>query len=122
MRNAAATVVAVVALTAGCGEGAPSLSAWCGLVADGAVVPLDAIDAPELWLQLEESAPVDVRADVERLRVAAHQVAQVDADDLTAAARLVLTPLVLDAHERMVDTIRSRCRIDVSTLTVIEAR
>jgi hypothetical protein len=123
MRTAAAAVVAALALTAaGCGASEPSLAAWCGLVADGAVVPVGAADAPELWLQLEASAPADVRADVERLRVAAQQVAQLDPGDVTAASRLVLTPLVLDAHGRIVDAIRSRCRIDVSTLTVIEQR
>ncbi len=121
MRPSAATVAAVVALTVGCGVDAPSLSAWCGLVADGAVVPLNAPDAPARWLQLEESAPADVRADAERLRVAAHQVARLDHDDLASAARLVLTPMVLAAHGRVIDVIGSRCRIDVSTLTVIDS-
>jgi len=123
MRTAAAAVVAALALTAaGCGASEPSLAAWCGLVADGAVVPVGAAAAPELWLQLEASAPADLRADVERPRVAAQQVAPRDSGDVTAASRLVLTPLVLDADGRIVDAIRSRCRIDVSTLTVIEQR
>jgi hypothetical protein len=105
-----------------CGNDARPLSTWCGLVADGAVVPLDATDAPERWSRLEETSPVDVRSDVERLRVAADQVAVTDPDDLEAVSRLVLTPFVLDAHARVIDNIRARCRIDVSDLTVMEVR
>jgi len=120
MSKVAGAVLAVIALTvAGCGGDDPSLSAWCGLVADGAVVPLDSADAPQRWGELKRLAPDDLRADVERLRVAAEQVARLAPGDLAKASLLVLTPRVLDAHGRVVTSIGSRCRIDVSTLTVI---
>jgi hypothetical protein len=120
MSKVAGAVLAAFALTvAGCGGDEPSLSAWCGVVADGAVVPLDSADAPRRWDQLERLSPDDLRADVERLRVAADQVARLAPGDLTKASMLVLTPRVLDAHGRVVAGIGSRCRIDVSTLTVI---
>lgn len=120
MSKVAGAVLAAIAFTvAGCGGDEPSLSAWCGLVADGAVVPLDSADAPQRWDELERLSPDDLRADVERVRVAAEQVARLTPDDLTEASMLVLTPRVLDAHRRVVAGIGSRCRIDVSTLTVI---
>ena len=121
-REAVAIAAAIVLAAVACADDSPSLSVWCGLVADGALVTLDAPDAPGRWAELEEAAPVDLRDDVERLRVAADQVAGVDSDDLTSAARLVVTPLVLDAHRRVVLEVGSRCRIDVSNLTVIDQR
>jgi hypothetical protein len=89
------------------------------LVADGAVVPLDAAEAPQRWDELERLSPDDLKADVERLRVAAQQVARLAPGELTEASMLVLTPRVLDAHGRVVAGIGQQCRIDVSTLTVI---
>ena len=120
MPRPVAALLVALALGAACSNGSPSLSDWCGLVADGAVVPLDAPDAPARWSELEASAPDDLRADVERLRVAAQQVAGLEADDVESATRLVLNPLVMDAHQRVVTSIGSRCRIDVSTMSVIE--
>lgn len=120
MSKLAVAVLTAIALTvAGCGDDEPSLSEWCGLVADGAVVPLDSADAPERWGELERLSPDDLRADVERLRVAADQVSRLEPGDLNGASLLVLTPRVLDAYGRVVTGIGSRCRIDVSTLTVI---
>ncbi len=116
-----AIVLAVALTAASCGDD-ESLSAWCGLVAGGAVVPLGAADAPEQWARLEDDAPADLRPDVERLRVAADQLSEVDPADLTSAAQLVLTPTVLTAHRDVTEAIGSRCRIDVSTLTVIDGR
>lgn len=123
MRRASVVVATIVTLTvAACGDDAPSLSSWCGEVASGAVVTLDSADAPTRWRDLEAAAPADLRADVERLRVAADQVAALDPDDLESAARLVITPRVLEAHSRVVGAIGDRCRIDVSTLSVIDQR
>lgn len=123
MRTPAVVVtLAIVFGSTACGGDDPSLAAWCGLVADGAVVPLDAADAPEAWAGLERTAPDEVRVDVERLRVAAQQVAELEPGDVTSASVLVLVPEVLDAHRRVVSVIGSRCRIDVSDLSVIDVR
>lgn len=112
----------VVAFAAGCAADDASLVEWCGLVADGAVVALDAADAPERWRSLESAGPRDLRTDLERLRVAAHQVAGLDPDDVEGASQLALAPRVVESHGRVVAAIEQSCNIDVATLSVVDRR
>ncbi|MFQ5558535.1 MAG: hypothetical protein ACE5GB_13650 [Acidimicrobiales bacterium] len=114
--------VTALLLLSACAGGEPGLSAWCGLVAEGAVVALDADDAVARWSDLEQEAPDDLRADVQRLRVTAQQVAGLDPDDLDSVLELVVTPRVVAAHDRVITEVGERCRIDVATLTVIDSR
>ena len=122
MRLRLLVALALAALSQSCSNGDQPISAWCGAVAEGAVVPLDAADAPERWSELEDLAPDGIHDAVERLRVAADQVAELAPDDLEGASRLLLTPRVTEPHSVVVSAIESRCQIDVSTLTIIDPR
>ena len=122
MRLRILVALAVATLSLSCSNGDQPVSAWCGAVAEGAVVPLDAADAPARWSELEELAPDDLHDAVERLRVAAYQVAALAPDDLEGASRLLLTPRVTEAHSAVVSAVERRCQIDVATLTIIDPR